>query len=189
MRLIYAVSGDPASNFLVSAASAGDLSRVRALLTDDLSVDARDSHYQRTALHVAAEEGHRDVVEFLVASGANLNLLDDTGLTPLMTACSGGRSAVALFLIRSGADVLHLRPGDGMSALKFALWGRCARPVLKELLVRGATPPEDGFKVVHLVDPASRGGALRRWALGLFVIFGFAALLFVFLEIRKATGG
>ncbi|MGJ7558874.1 ankyrin repeat domain-containing protein [Variovorax sp. RB3P1] len=188
MNLIYAVRGDPPSNFLVSAASAGDLSGVRKLIEQGLSIDARDSRYQRTALHVAADEGHKDVVKFLISSGASLNLLDDSGMTPLMAACSSGSSTVALFLIRSGADVLHLRPEDGMSALKFALWGRCSRPVLKELMARGATPPEAGFQVVHLVGPEARGGAIRRWALRLFITVGLAALWLVFLEIRKSTG-
>ena len=44
------------------AASAGDLGKVRALLAQGASVDARNKE-ERTPLHVAAEGGHARVVD------------------------------------------------------------------------------------------------------------------------------
>jgi hypothetical protein len=58
------------------AADSGLVERVRQLLADrpDL-IDARDGD-GATALHHAAFHGHQDLVRFLVASGAELNVRD-----------------------------------------------------------------------------------------------------------------
>ena len=49
---------------------------------------ARVNNIQRigAALHNAAAYGHKDVVEFLLTSGANVNVMDDEGHTPLLMA-------------------------------------------------------------------------------------------------------
>jgi hypothetical protein len=39
---------------------------------------------------------------------------------------------------------------DGMDAIKFALWGRCTREVIKKLQAFGATQPAPDFRIVHL---------------------------------------
>ena len=179
-------------NRFMSAAEKGDIKTMKAALGEVASVDVHEPWYGRTALHCAAHSGSIEAIEFLVAAGAALNALDGNEMTPLMCACLTGRtkgSKAALVLLHHGADALYVRENDGMNAIKFALWGRCTRSVLKELLARGATPPEAEFQMVHLVGQASRVSAIRRWALWLFVIIGLAALWLVFLEIRKSTGG
>lgn len=179
-------------NRLMSAAEKGDIKTMKAALGEVASVDVHEPWYGRTALHCAADSGSIEAIDFLVTAGAALNALDVNEMTPLMCACSTGKmkgSKAALRLLHHGADALYVRENDGMNAIKFALWGRCTRPVLKELLARGATPPEAEFQVVNLVGQASRGSAIRRWVRWLLVIVGFAALWLVFLEIRKSTGG
>lgn len=101
-------------------------------------------------MHAAADAGHLPTVGYLIERGADLNALDDIEMTPLMHACSRGRSKVALSLMAAGANVEHERSDDQMTALKFALWGRCSRTVVRQLLARGAKRPEAGFPIVHL---------------------------------------
>jgi cytohesin len=58
-----------------------------------------------TALHAAAELGHIDIAEYLVAHGANINAEDDYGLTPLHLAAYDKNKAMVEYLIENGANV------------------------------------------------------------------------------------
>jgi ankyrin repeat protein len=61
-------------------------------------------HRQRTALHYAASVAPSDVVELLLATGADPNVADKKGITPLMIAAANGRPEVAKALLNAGAD-------------------------------------------------------------------------------------
>jgi glutaminase len=49
---------------------------------------------QRRALHVAAAEGHKDAVEWLISNGADVNVVDRWGNTPLDDAITDKRREV-----------------------------------------------------------------------------------------------
>jgi outer membrane protein assembly factor BamB len=88
---------------LRSAAAAGRLAEVQALLDAGVAVDAPARH-GNTALLFAAEKGHLDVARLLVARGADVNARERFfGATPLGAALQGKHSAVALFLLEKGA--------------------------------------------------------------------------------------
>lgn len=58
-----------------------------------------------TPLYKAAENGHTDVVELLVTSGATKDqATTDTGATPLFAAASKGHAEVATALLAYGAS-------------------------------------------------------------------------------------
>ena len=84
----------------------------------------------------------------LLVRGANLNLINSNGLTPLMRACGwGGKkmAEVALLLIEAGADVHVVRESDHQNALTFAKSASEPR-VVEALLAVGAvdcTPPPE----------------------------------------------
>lgn len=48
--------------------------------------------------------GRKDVVEYLLQNGANVQARDDGGLIPLHNACSFGHAEVVNLLLRHGAD-------------------------------------------------------------------------------------
>lgn len=54
---------------------------------------------------VAAEEGHLEMVQFLVEKGARLNCIDKFGATPLRCAIAHHHSAVEEYLRSKGATV------------------------------------------------------------------------------------
>ncbi|KAG7166874.1 Ankyrin-1-like 3, partial [Homarus americanus] len=58
-----------------------------------------------TALHLAARAGHRNIVELLLARGAQVNVLDDHGRTPLHLAAEAGHTNIVKSLIECEADV------------------------------------------------------------------------------------
>ena len=87
---------------LISAAAAGNVQEVAELL-DDGAADVDSTDYdRRTALHVAASEGHVVVVRLLVHSGADPNARDRWGNGPLEGAEPGSKCERAL--LRAGAE-------------------------------------------------------------------------------------
>jgi ankyrin repeat protein len=88
---------------LLTYAAEGDLSQVKRLCESE-GVDVNGADYDhRTALHVAAAEGHGDVVTYLLAHGTDMNAKDRWGKTPLMDALTFQRDDIALILKGSGA--------------------------------------------------------------------------------------
>jgi ankyrin repeat protein len=99
----------PENIALFKAAKAGSMSSVQNALAKgakpNFFFNPEDS---KNALHVAAEEGHTDVVNELLANGAVPDCLvvgsKDTALT---LACQMDREKIADTLIKAGADINH----------------------------------------------------------------------------------
>jgi len=53
----------------------------------------------------ASAKGQKEIVELLIAEGADVNAKSDSGSTPLHDAAINGRKEVAELLIANGADV------------------------------------------------------------------------------------
>jgi ankyrin repeat protein len=97
---------------LVEAAQGGDLECVKSLLDQDHQLARERDESGATALHYAALNGHRQIVELLVERGANVNSRDGQfGATPAGWAIEylrelGGHLAIELddlaFAIRAG---------------------------------------------------------------------------------------
>jgi hypothetical protein len=68
----------------------GDLGTVQMYATHGVPPDLRN-RYGRTALHVAASQGHTDVIRYLISAGADVNAVDCMGMSPLEIATSNFR--------------------------------------------------------------------------------------------------
>ena len=64
------------------AAKKGSLEKVKAFLANGEKVDVKDK-YGLTPLYLAAVEGHKDVCEYLIAQGADVNAASEFGFFPL----------------------------------------------------------------------------------------------------------
>ena len=132
---------------LIHCAAADDVARVREALDRGARVDACNSH-GFTALYyavgdVAAEllargaadgvrarhgivdaawDGNTALGVDLVARGADIEVRDATGWTPLMYSCHAGHAATAAEFLRLGADVNAQDSRDDTS-LTLAVWG------------------------------------------------------------------
>jgi ankyrin repeat protein len=71
-----------------------------------------------TATHVAALDGNYDAMTSLIANQADINIMSETGVTPLMLAAAKGHYDVVNLLLRNGAKNLVNKEGE--SALKWA---------------------------------------------------------------------
>lgn len=89
------------------------------LLSHRAAVDERDVR-RGTALYLASQNGHEEVVKLLLAAGANPNVQVDGGVTALMVASQNGYEGVVEDLLASRADV-SLRTDRSTSALQFAM--------------------------------------------------------------------
>ncbi len=69
-------------------------------------------------LMFAAEQGHTDVVETLIQTGASVNRQDWKGYTALMSAAKNGHLDTVISLIKLGADVNIRNSDDKKSALE-----------------------------------------------------------------------
>jgi cytohesin len=84
------------------AAEYGYLGRLKVLLKEDSTlVTSRDYLYRRTPLHWAANNGHKDAAELLLANGADLEACDKNGDTPLSRAEAMGHPDLVA-LLRGG---------------------------------------------------------------------------------------
>jgi ankyrin repeat protein len=84
------------------SAGSGDLPGLRAVLDEEVSIDSRDSS-GRTALLLAVLSGRDAVVTALLARGADPNIGDAYGETPLHAAIAANRTNIAQALRLAGA--------------------------------------------------------------------------------------
>lgn len=112
---------------LLAAVQTGDLKTFSALLPALENVN--DALWMsRTALHEAAAHEHPRIVEHLLTVGADPNLPDINGITPLMEAASGGDVVTMKLLLEAGASPT-LRDKFGSTASDYAQAQRQAAAV------------------------------------------------------------
>ncbi len=122
---------------LMTAAGGGNLETVRLLIERGADVNAK-SVEGGTALLVAIEQHNEDVVDYLLAHGANANdkLSVEPGLTALCMAAQRGYLRILKALLEAGADP-ERRAGDGSTALVNAAF-KGHDDIARELIKAGA---------------------------------------------------
>ena len=144
-------------SLLHEAAEKGDVQEVKRLLERGEDVDVRTTRERTppdetkpaflsalestldssgsTPLHVAASNGHAEVVALLLENGADPNAKNRIDVTPLHMAAMDGHLPVVELLVAHGADV-NARQCANQTALHLANWkGR--RKVVKFLKRHG----------------------------------------------------
>ena len=87
------------------AASDGDFDRLLQLIESGSAIDAQDDDGW-TALHFAAQGGHRLIIDELLRRGANLHLVNSHGNDSLSVALLNARGdfTIVKILLSAGAD-------------------------------------------------------------------------------------
>jgi ankyrin repeat protein len=105
---------------LINAAHIGNLEMVNDLLAAGAEVDAKDelgwTALMKACNNAEMDRGFPEIVERLIAAGADPNVKIGYGIRPLMIAAGYGEAAVCEALLAGGADVLAKNDG-GLTAL------------------------------------------------------------------------
>lgn len=108
---------------MLNAAGNGDLVELKMLLQQGQSINERDPRisFGWTPLIAAIYHHNTNVVHFLIASGADVNIPDNSGETAIMWAMGGGDDNLSIVkdLIAHGAD-LNAKDKGGASVLSYA---------------------------------------------------------------------
>src|SRR3989442_14684197 len=150
-----AIAGTSSDLRLVEAVRNRDAVRARALLAERVDPDVRQPD-GATALHWAAQWDDVATVDLLIRAGAEINVTNDYGVTPLAVASQNGSTASATVvekLLEAGANP-NARLPSGETVLMTASFAGNADAV-KALLAGGAN--------VNAAETA-RGQTALMWA-------------------------
>eukprot|EP00984_Skeletonema_dohrnii_P004632 scaffold1635_cov124-Skeletonema_dohrnii-CCMP3373.AAC.6 len=110
---------------LLMAAKRGDLAKVKALCESGVDIIGGRQDNGMSSILLACQNGHVDLMDYLLEQGANPNDAENYGGTCLMAAACYRHPDCVRRLIDEGADVEYAYPGDnatiiGMTAYCFS---------------------------------------------------------------------
>ncbi|KAL8856097.1 MAG: hypothetical protein Q9178_007292 [Gyalolechia marmorata] len=107
-----------------------------------LSCEATHQNFGTTPLHIAAGQGHTDVVELLLKHGADLDATDDDGHKAFFRAVREGHAKVIKVLLEHGSKVSESPEKNGVTALFISVFFN-QEDVVRLLLENGADAERD----------------------------------------------
>jgi ankyrin repeat protein len=135
---LYTAGNRPVRRGSRNVETGGEL--VRVLVRCGAEVDTRGGVKECAPLHMAARRGNLGVAAALLEAGADLEIRDAGGDTPLRRAVNCGKPEMAAFLLAHGADP-RARGSRGLTPVEAAR-GAAMRAVLAA--GDGATTTPDG---------------------------------------------
>lgn len=102
------------------AAKDGDLDTIKKLLKKDKKLLDSGNRLDQSALIIAAYQGHKEIVEFLLKKKTNVNKQDGFGATALHMAIANNQAEVAAILMSKGANI-NLRSVSGKIPMQIAV--------------------------------------------------------------------
>jgi len=150
---------NPIYKTLHEAARAGDIKRVKVLISTGADVNLISGKYECTPLKLAIGVSNLEIVEAFIDAGADVNMKNKLGWTPLHSAVGIGNEEVIKALINVGADVNAKASKIGITPLSEAVeWGHEA--IVEILIAAKADINVKYFGDSTLIDLALRNGHL-----------------------------
>ncbi|BBN16069.1 hypothetical protein MPTK1_7g03250 [Marchantia polymorpha subsp. ruderalis] len=145
--------GNTAGQQLFSAIREGDVEYVLQMLRDEPKLLNAGFFYERLApLHVAAQQGQLQILQVLLERGAQVNILNSSGQTPLMLACKSGRWSCIEPLLEAGANVLAFDYTRARTCLHYASRGGHTECVRRILAAAAQGPVANSWGFVRFVN-------------------------------------
>uniref|UniRef100_A0A1X7TAB2 Phosphodiester glycosidase domain-containing protein n=1 Tax=Amphimedon queenslandica TaxID=400682 RepID=A0A1X7TAB2_AMPQE len=136
---------------LLEAVTAGNNEAVEFLLQlETVNIDHTNEE-GKTALMIACEKGHEDIVHSLLSAEANVNIQDNKGWTALMIASEHNHISIIHMLLQANANP-HLKKSNGSNAVMIAS-GNGNDEVVELLISKGVDykyQREDGWNAFML---------------------------------------
>ena len=146
---------------LFNACENNDINIVNALISNKDYLNVQDQQGS-TPLHVAALNGHGEVVKILLDVGANYETPNKNGWTPLSSAAEKGHGEVVKILLEKGANY-ETQQKQGATPLNSAA-NTGHGEVVKILLEKGAnyeTPSKNGWTPLNSAAEKGHGEVIR----------------------------
>jgi ankyrin repeat protein len=137
---------------LINACIAGDIRSFKKSFKS--KNDLHKKYYGQQLIRWAIQEGHLNIVKFLIDQGANIKKRYTDGFTSLDQAVGEGHLEIVKFLIKVGANV-NQRTCSGTALHTACAYGRTA--IAKILINNGAN--------THIKN---KSGLTPRWYAGYF---------------------
>ncbi|TAL28225.1 MAG: ankyrin repeat domain-containing protein [Alphaproteobacteria bacterium] len=115
-----------------------------------------------TPLHVAANDGAKDLVKFLISRGANVNALKQYNWAPIHDAAYRGKFDAVVELLKAGADP-NLRTEEGKTAYGWAVLRK--HPEVAEILSPYMKKSVEIAQEQSLKSPAPETAPGQGWTL------------------------
>lgn len=141
-----------------AAASLGRSDRVKELVAKDSGLANAQGADGLTAMALAAYFGHRDIAEFLIRKGADVDAhsADDRKFNALTGAVEARHADIVELLVRHGANVNHVYEEEFTPLLNAVLGGDAI--IARFLLEAGADPNLGSYKGKKALAVAEEGG-------------------------------
>lgn len=81
----------------------GDIEQVKEVIEKN-KIDVNAPIDGRAPIHYAADYGQKEVIQYLIQKGANVNAIDKHGISVLLAAIWEGHTECVKLILESGAD-------------------------------------------------------------------------------------
>ena len=153
---------EDAGSEIAAAASSGNVARLIELLTQEECFVNDLDHMGNTPLHHAVLNDRPDAVRALLSRGANPDLHNDRGRSPMHAASArGDHSACAQLLVDAGASIATCGIMDQQTPLEYARLASCSgvAAVLLEAAHRPRPPwQSEQQRQVATISPLTHSG-------------------------------
>lgn len=148
----------------IAIQSDAPLALIDHLLAIEGNSVSKQTHHYRTYLHWAAARGRVELVERLIALGADVNALDEHGNTPLMYALGNGVTDTTLIEVmeRAGHALTKRHPHSGATLMMLAIGSDKELRLADYLSTRGLSLLDVDARGATLVDYACRSGHVAQ---------------------------
>lgn len=106
--------------FLENAKNGNTQAVLKAIEKGKIDINAQDINSGDTALHLACQNGHKDIVKILIDNGADTTIQDARGKTVLHNAASAERFDIVPLLLQHDAPrLVNIQDKNGHTALYY----------------------------------------------------------------------